>query len=240
VIPSDKLSIGESIEFITKQSNKFKNLPEKLIKQEISDFELSAQTEVALAGAGSKLYVDADNGNILITIDKNVMMLSKFKQKISTIAKGIKGVNNVEIKLGKNYYSNTIVRKLEVETPARLLLVDDEKEFVQTLSERLKLRRFPSEIAYNGQQALELSENDDMEVMILDLKMPGIDGFDVLKKIKKTKPHIEVIILTGHGSEQDREKCMELGAFAYLEKPADIDLLTITMKQAYDKINTGK
>jgi CheY-like chemotaxis protein/cytidylate kinase len=240
VIPSDKLSIEESIEFITKQSNKFKNLPEKLIKQEIADFELSAQTEVALAGVGNKLYVDADKGNILITIDKNVMMLSKFKQKISTIAKGIKGVNNVEIKLGKNYYSNTIVRKLEVETPARLLLVDDEKEFVQTLSERLKLRQFPSEIAYNGKQALELSENDDMEVMILDLKMPGIDGFDVLKKIKKTKPHIEVIILTGHGSEQDREKCMQLGAFAYLEKPADIDLLTITMKQAYDKINTKK
>jgi DNA-binding response OmpR family regulator len=70
--------------------------------------------------------------------------------------------------------------------------------------------------------------------------MPGIDGFDVLKKIKKTKPYIEVIILTGHGSEEDRKRCMDLGAFAYLQKPADIDLLTATMKEAYGKINAAK
>ena len=64
--------------------------------------------------------------------------------------------------------------------------------------------------------------------------------FEVLKKIKKTKPNIEVIILTGHGSEQDRETCMNLGAFAYLQKPADIDSLTATMQKAYEKINSAK
>jgi len=72
--------------------------------------------------------------------------------------------------------------------------------------------------------------------MILDLKMPGIDGIEVLRKVKATKPGIEVIILTGHGSEADRKVCMELGAFAYLHKPVDIDLLSQTLKQANQKI----
>jgi YesN/AraC family two-component response regulator len=70
--------------------------------------------------------------------------------------------------------------------------------------------------------------------------MPGVEGFDVLKKIKETKPHIEVIILTGHGSEKDRKTCMELGAFAYLHKPADIDLITETMQEAYKKIEQAR
>jgi len=63
---------------------------------------------------------------------------------------------------------------------------------------------------------------------------------DVLRKVKKERPHVEVIILTGHGSEQDRISAMELGAFAYLEKPVDIEVLTKTMKDAYSKINRGK
>jgi DNA-binding NtrC family response regulator len=77
---------------------------------------------------------------------------------------------------------------------------------------------------------------DEPEVMILDLKMPGIDGIEVLKRVKQTRPEIEVIILTGHGSEEDRRTCLELGAFAYLQKPVDIDRLTETLKQANEKM----
>jgi DNA-binding NtrC family response regulator len=77
---------------------------------------------------------------------------------------------------------------------------------------------------------------DEPEVMILDLKMPGIDGIEVLKRVKQTRPEIEVIILTGHGSEEDRTTCMGLGAFAYLQKPVDIDLLTETLKKANEKM----
>jgi DNA-binding response OmpR family regulator len=73
--------------------------------------------------------------------------------------------------------------------------------------------------------------------MILDLKMPGIDGIEVLRRVKKTQPAIEVIILTGHGSEADKKVCMELGAFAYLQKPVDIDELSGTIKAAHDKIH---
>jgi DNA-binding response OmpR family regulator len=72
--------------------------------------------------------------------------------------------------------------------------------------------------------------------MILDLKMPGIDGIEVLRRVKATRPDIEVIILTGHGSEADRKICMELGAFAYLHKPVNIEQLSDTLKKANEKI----
>jgi DNA-binding NtrC family response regulator len=114
--------------------------------------------------------------------------------------------------------------------------VDDEQEFVQTLSERLRMRDVPSHAVYSGEEALGLLEEETPEVMVLDLKMPGVDGFEILAKVKKTNPDIEVIILTGHGTENDRQRCMEMGAFAYLQKPTDIDLLTTTMKKAYARI----
>jgi len=76
--------------------------------------------------------------------------------------------------------------------------------------------------------------------MILDLKMPGIDGMEVLRRVKETRPEIEVIILTGHGSEVDRDVCMKLGAFAYLQKPVDIDVLSDTLKRANEKIQEKK
>jgi len=81
---------------------------------------------------------------------------------------------------------------------------------------------------------------DEPEVMILDLKMPGIDGIEVLRRVKETRPEIEVIILTGHGSDADKETCMKLGAFAYLQKPVDIELLSETLKKANEKIRLRK
>ena len=95
-------------------------------------------------------------------------------------------------------------------------------------------------MAYDGESALEMLREDEPEVMILDLKMPGIDGMEVLRQVKATQPDIEVIILTGHGNETDRETCMGLGAFAYLQKPVDIDVLSETMKQANEKIQARK
>ena len=108
--------------------------------------------------------------------------------------------------------------------PSKVLLVDDEREFIQTLSERLMMRDMGSAVAYDGESALKLIKDDEPEVIIVDLKMPGIDGFDVLRKVKETHPEIEVIIVTGHGSEEDRRLCMDLGAFAYLQKPLDINV----------------
>jgi len=93
-----------------------------------------------------------------------------------------------------------------------------------------------SAVAYDGESALEVVREDEPDVMILDLKMPGIDGIEVLRRVKETQPEIEVIILTGHGSDADRETCMQLGAFAYLQKPVDVEELSATIKRANEKI----
>lgn len=234
------MNSDEAVGLISENAEVLSELPDEVITQKGRDFALSAIIESELAVLGSPCTTIVDDGNVEITIEHNVMMLSKFKQKITDMVGNIKGVKSVEIKLGKKFYNATTTRKFEFETPTRVLLVDDEKEFVQTLSERLKMRQLESDIVYNGKDALDFTDRDETEVMVLDLKMPGVDGFEVLKKVKESKPDIEVIILTGHGSEADRKTCMELGAFAYLQKPADIDLLTSTMKEAYQKINNKK
>jgi two-component system response regulator CpxR len=240
IIPSKTLDVEESVNLVSKYLKKLPFNEEELIELEALDFKLASEVESALSEIGQGLLVKSKNRSIEVTIDKKVIMLTKFQQKIIQTAQTIEGVKSVETKIGKNYYKGNIVRNYEFETPLRVLLVDDEKEFVQTLSDRLRLRQFASEIAYNGQEALDFTDKEDTEVILLDLKMPGIDGIEVLKKIKKSKPHIEVIILTGHGSEQDRKTCMESGAFAYLHKPADIDIITETMKKAYEKIEAAR
>ena len=124
--------------------------------------------------------------------------------------------------------------------PIKVLLVDDEKEFIETLSERLEFRGMETTVMYDGKSALDCIHNDPPEVMIIDLKMPGIDGMEVLKEVKQGRYGIEVIVLTGHGSEQDRKNCMNLGAFAYMQKPVEIDLLSNTLIHAHEKTKTGK
>jgi len=240
VIPTDKLNTTESVNVILEHVEKLSDISEDVVKKEVSDFQLTTGVEIALSKIADGLTIASNYGNIIVTIDKKVMMLSKLQQKIINVAQDVSGVKSVDTKIGQNYYKSNVMRSYDFETPLRILLVDDEKDFVQTLSERLKLRQFSSEIVYNGEEALDFTDREDTEVMVLDLKMPGIDGIEVLRKIKQTKPEIEVIILTGHGSAEDKKTCMDLGAFAYLQKPADIDQLTDTMKQAYEKINLEK
>jgi DNA-binding response OmpR family regulator len=102
------------------------------------------------------------------------------------------------------------------------------------------MRDMGSTVAYDGESALAMVQEEEPEVMILDLKMPGIDGIEVLRRVKATRSDIEVIILTGHGSEADRKTCMELGAFAYLHKPVNIEQLSETLKQANEKVMARK
>jgi DNA-binding response OmpR family regulator len=153
---------------------------------------------------------------------------------------GLPDVKSVETQVGSDFHQADIYRKFDFQTPSKVLLVDDEREFVQTLSERLTMRDMGSAVAYDGESALKMAREEEPEVMILDLKMPGIDGIEVLRRIKDTQPEIEVIILTGHGSETDRKICMDLGAFAYLQKPVDIDVLSDTLKKANEKIRLKK
>ena len=115
----------------------------------------------------------------------------------------------------------------------KLLLVDDEGEFVKTLAERLKMRDLRSDIVLDGEEALSYVEDHEPDVMVLDLKMPGIDGMEVLRQVRKAYPNIQVIILTGHGTEKHEEEAKRLGAFDYLEKPVNLDVLLKKMKAAY-------
>lgn len=239
VIPSDKFDADKATQLILDHFEKTSEIPTETVAQEIRDFALTAEIELVLSNINDGLAVSTHHGDVLITINKRVLLLSKFKQKITDITKDIEGVKSVKTKVGGKYQTN-ITRQYNFETPTRILLVDDEKEFVQTLSERLKKRQIENKFVYSGEEALDFAGQGDSDVMVLDLKMPGIDGFEVLKKVKKTKPNTEVIILTGHGSEKDRETCLELGAFAYLTKPTDIDILTATMQKAYAKINDSK
>lgn len=119
----------------------------------------------------------------------------------------------------------------------KLLLVDDETEFVKTLAERLKMRELDSEIALTGEEALEIVGRQPPDVMVLDLKMPGIDGMEVLRVIKKAHPHVQVVMLTGHGSEKDEKEARRLGAFDYLQKPVAMEKLVKIVKEAYSYKN---
>jgi CheY-like chemotaxis protein len=184
--------------------------------------------------------VAAKDGLATLIINKHVLMLSRLEDELKTIAGKVSGVTSVETKIGKGYHKADIYRRHDFDKPSKVLLVDDEREFVQTLSERLLLRDMGSAVAYDGASALDLIKEDDPEVMILDLKMPGIDGMEVLKKVKETRPEMEVIILTGHGNQSDRELCMKLGAFAYLHKPLDINVLSDTIQRANEKIRLKK
>ena len=119
---------------------------------------------------------------------------------------------------------------------ANVLLVDDEIPFVETLTKRLRKRDLDITAAHDGRQALaELEQNRMLEVVILDVKMPGMDGIETLKAIKDTYPLVEVIMLTGHGTIESAIQGMKVGAFDYLMKPAEIDDLVAKVQEAAQK-----
>lgn len=116
----------------------------------------------------------------------------------------------------------------------KLLIVDDEERFLDSISQRLEMRGFDVTKAINGKEALEAAKNKQYDLALLDLKMPGMDGKEVLKILKDEHKYIEVIILTGHGSLESAVECTKLGAFGYLPKPYELDRLLETLKDAYE------
>jgi DNA-binding NtrC family response regulator len=113
-----------------------------------------------------------------------------------------------------------------VRIPTNVLLVDDEKDFVEMLSLRLKEAGERVTPAYSGKECLETLERKNIDVVILDLKMPGMDGIETLKEIKRRFPLVEVIMLTGHGTTESAVQGMKLGSYDYILKPADFEDLT--------------
>jgi DNA-binding response OmpR family regulator len=117
----------------------------------------------------------------------------------------------------------------------RLLLVDDEEMYLEYLSKRLINRGYTVTKCLSGEEALEKIRDDDFDVIILDVLLPGIDGIETLREINKQKPLCEVIILTGHASQESGVEGMNLGAFDYLRKPCDTEELVSKIHQAYQK-----
>ena len=114
----------------------------------------------------------------------------------------------------------------------KILLVDDEQEFTLTLAERLELRGYEVLTASSGEEALQVLEDNLPQIVVLDLKMPGLSGIEVLKRIKAQYPKLQVLLLTGYGSTQEGIKGMQLGAYDYLLKPLNIDTLISKINEA--------
>jgi len=239
IIPMDKTSVDEAVILISENAGKealaFTPHSQKIHEDAVT----AAKVEAVLTDNGYyNQTVKCKEGNITAALKEYVVRFEHTKEKLIELIKPISGVKNVEITMGPDAHVPS--RYDELKAPPKFLLVDDEREFVQTLSARLQVRDMDSAVAYDGEEALSYMEKEEADVMVLDLKMPGINGMEVLRTVKKERPHVEVIILTGHGSEADKALAMELGAFAYLEKPVDIEVLSKTMKEAYIKIGREK
>jgi two-component system OmpR family response regulator len=114
----------------------------------------------------------------------------------------------------------------------RVLFVDDEEELVSAVVERLQLRGMEAQGANCGDEALTLVEQHTFDVAVLDVRMQGLGGLEVLRRLKQVTPRPAVVLLSGHGSTDDVEEGLRLGAFEYLQKPVDIEHLVETIHAA--------
>ena len=240
VVPMQSHSVEDAVRLICDNARREVLAETAPSRQAAEDFVLAAEVDTVLAEKGYDVEVVCDHGKATLLINQYAMRMERLKKDLANLARAVPGVQEAEARLGPKYQAPAIYGNVEIEMPTKILLVDDEREFVETLSERLQARDLESAVAYTGEEALTQVEKDEPEVMVLDLKMPGIDGMEVLRKVKQEQPNVEVIILTGHGTEEDAALAQDLGAFAYLEKPVDIDLLTETMRAAYQKIHAAK
>ena len=233
-------SVDATIDLICEQAGRPALAATRNAEEALAAARLAAAVNIELARRGHDVDVVCEGGNANVLIKKYGIFRERQQREMEQIALGVDGVSSVEVRPGPRFKKPDISFKIDLDVPSKVLLVDDEKEFVNTLSERLETRRMTPAIAYDGEEALAMVAHNQPEVMVLDLKMPGIDGIEVLRRMKRSHPETEVIILTGHGSAAEEEMAAELGAFAYLRKPVDIDELTETMKAAYRKIETAR
>ncbi|MBN1212288.1 MAG: response regulator [candidate division Zixibacteria bacterium] len=240
VIPMQDSSVDEAVATVKKHGSSEQVKITERTRRVARDFVLSAAVNLALAAEGHDIEVFSEEGRITLTINKDVMRMKQYREELSKIAFGVEGVLEVQTRIGQKFQTVSMNPWSNIEVPPKILLVDDEKEFVHTLSERLQTRNIESSVVYDGEQAIDFVKKDEPNVIVLDLMMPGIDGLEVLRRVKRDHPKVEVIILTGHGSEKEERIAEELGAFAYLHKPVDIDVLARVMNEAYQKINLDR
>jgi len=235
VIPLDKTPVDAAVKLICDHARSDAIKTTSWSRTQAQDFLLSTRVKLVLVEAGHRVEVSSENGRVTVGINERVIMMGRLEEKLRRLAAGVEGVSDVTTKPGSKFTAPSINPWDRIETPPKILLVDDEKEFVQTLSERLKTRNLESSIAFDGEQALEMIKNEVPDVIVLDLLMPGIDGIETLRRVKQSYPEVEVIILTGHGSDREQAAAEELGAFGYLRKPVNVNELAQVMKEAYTR-----
>ncbi|MEW6368066.1 MAG: response regulator [Acidobacteriota bacterium] len=116
--------------------------------------------------------------------------------------------------------------------PIRVLVVDDEVDFASALTERLRRRGYSADAAFSGAEALEHARKAEYDAILLDLKMPGMDGLETMRQLRKIDPHAQVVVLTGHGTVAAGIEGMQIGAADFLQKPADIGMLATAIDAA--------
>jgi CheY-like chemotaxis protein len=236
VLAMQSATVESAVESICEiaQSDELRTTSESMRAAE--DFALAARVEVALAPLGFDIEVTTSEGGVTVALNRYVSNFDGVKRQVESAADKVQGARSARCVPGAGFVPPSLLGPTDdFERPSKILLVDDEREFVHTLSERLRARDLEAAVVYDGEEALSFLESDEPEVMVLDLKMPGIDGIEVLRRVKRDHPKVEVIILTGHGSQREEDQARQLGAFAYLRKPVDIEQLTRTMQEAYRK-----
>ncbi len=229
LIPMNQSDVDVAVELIVNHTGKDILAPTPRSLQAVHDFRLTAEIELVLSEKG---YSPADiktgvwRNKAVLEINKKHLRLKRLEEALKRLALGVAGIEAVDIKIGPHFHKAHVVRKADFSLPADALLFSDEKEFFQTLSGRLQARDLGAPIAYDGEQALQVVENENPDIIVMDIRMPDITGIDILNLLKNKKPELEVIIITGHGSDKERKKCLDLGAFAYFNKPVDIESLS--------------
>jgi len=122
---------------------------------------------------------------------------------------------------------------MSMENNIKLLLVDDEVKFLESIAKRLALKNFDVTVASTGEEALTSAEKGLFDVAVVDFQMPGMDGTQVLKALKEKHKFLEIIMLTGHATIDTAVECTKLGAFKFLEKPYEFENLVEVIKEAY-------
>jgi DNA-binding NtrC family response regulator len=121
-----------------------------------------------------------------------------------------------------------------------LMVVDDEERFLESIKKRLEVHDFNVITVNRGDKAIEAARENPIDVVLLDLKMPGMNGEKTLAELKKVDRWLEVIILTGHGSTDSVVECIDKGAYFYLQKPCELELLLSVLSEAYRRRVTRK
>ncbi|MBT7086110.1 MAG: response regulator [Desulfobacterales bacterium] len=122
-----------------------------------------------------------------------------------------------------------------IDNKINLLIVDDEEQFLSSIKKSLEVREFNVTAVNRGEKAIQVAREKPIDIALVDLKMPGIDGEETLKELKKEHKWMEIVILTGHGSVNSAVECTKSGAYKYLQKPCELDELLEALKDAYQK-----